>query len=117
MSYTGLTPAAASRNDFRTQSRVIQQVTWEPDGGVQISYFDPTIDMKEPGVAHLHTLVVPAGYEYDDELAAVTDAVHHLIGDVMEDFADLPPMRERNDDDAQAEDDPLPEVQGARIDH
>jgi hypothetical protein len=73
----------------------IQSVAFDPEGGLTINYYTPKIDIKEPGVAHLHTLVVPKGFDYDDEIANVFDAVHYLINDVLDDFDKLPGMDAR----------------------
>ncbi len=69
---------------------VIQTVAFEPDGGVQIAYYTPRTDVTTVGVINAHTLVVPAGYDYDDEIQAVLDAVEHLVLDVMDDWKRLP---------------------------
>lgn len=70
--------------------RVVQHVAVEPDGSVQIGFYTPAADLKASGVAQMHTILVPAGDEYDEEIEAVMDAVHHLIDDVLDSFPHLP---------------------------
>jgi hypothetical protein len=68
----------------------ITSVAIEEDGGLQISYYTPERDVKAAGVVKLHTLIVPAGFDYDDEIDAVIDAVTYLINDVDDDWERLP---------------------------
>jgi hypothetical protein len=63
------------------------------EGTLQIGYFDPNVDMKAPGLVRLHTLIVPKGDDYDDEIDAVLDALVYLLNDVAEDWDNLPAPR------------------------
>jgi hypothetical protein len=73
------------------------------DEGLQIGYYDPDVDMKAPGMVRLHTLIVPRGYDYDDEIDAINDAIVYLLNDVGEDWTKLPaptgPTPEDEEDD------------------
>ncbi len=71
-------------------SRVVQSVAFEADGGLQVSFYDPDTDVTTSGLVQMHTLLVPHGNEYDDELTAVAEAIQYLISDVMQDFPALP---------------------------
>jgi hypothetical protein len=68
----------------------IQNINFDTDGAVHIAYYIPDQDVKAPGVAHLHTLMIPKGFDYDDEITALLDAAEYLILDVLEDFEALP---------------------------
>jgi hypothetical protein len=71
----------------------IQHVACDPDGGLQVGYFDAAgPDIKENGVLHMHTLIVPVGDEYDDELRAVHEALRYLVNDVLEDLPHMKPV-------------------------
>ena len=72
--------------------RVIQTVAFDPDGGVQISTYDPDVDVTQSGIVMMHTMLVPRGGQYDDELDTITEALIALIKDVYEDFAVLPKL-------------------------
>jgi hypothetical protein len=67
----------------------IQHLAVDEDG-LQIGYYNPDVDMKAPGMVRLHTLIVPRGYDYDDEIDAITDAIVYLLNDVGEDWDKLP---------------------------
>ena len=74
--------------------RLIQHLTIGPDDGLQIGYLTPEQDVKASGVMLLHTLIIPPGDQYDDEIEAVLAAIKHLVADVLEDFPDLPALEE-----------------------
>lgn len=67
----------------------IQSVAIVEDGGLQIGYYDPQRDLKSAGLVRLHTLIVPRGFDYDDEIDAVHTAINHLLNDVDEDWKGL----------------------------
>ena len=104
-------PVPASGQEW--PSTAIRAVTFEPDGSAVVEYCVPAVDARANGVIHNHTLYVPAGIDYDDELAAVTDAVKALLDDVLEDLPLLPPAGrpvieqadEQEDDDDDQDDD------------
>lgn len=68
----------------------IQNITFDEHGHLEVAYYQPDIDVKAPGLAKMHTLIIPKGYEYDDEIDAVVAAATHLLLDVLEDFDALP---------------------------
>lgn len=72
---------------------IIQQITVEPDGGLQIGFYRPHDDIKANGVLHLHTLLIPADDDYDDEIEAVLDAARFAVRDVLEDLPNLEAMK------------------------
>jgi hypothetical protein len=69
------------------------------DGGLQIAFYTPEQDVKAPGIVQLHTLMVPKGAGYDDEITAAIDALVYLVNDVLEDWNTLDPMPEPGGDD------------------
>lgn len=71
-------------------SIVVQTVQLQSDGGVQVSYYLPETDLKANGVLHMHTVIIPAGDQYDDEIGAFRDALTHLLLDVLDDLPTLP---------------------------
>lgn len=72
-----------------TPTIVIQNISFDSDGDLHISYFRPQTDTKVAGLAHLHTLLVPTGFDYDDEIHAVIDAIDYLVRDVLDDWDTL----------------------------
>ena len=68
---------------------MIQHVSVEPDGGLQIGFFQTHKDIKANGVVHMHTLLIPADDDYDDEIDAILEAVRYAVRDVMEDLPNL----------------------------
>lgn len=74
----------------------IQSVAFGEDGSVQVTYLTPETDAKKPGLVRAHTLVVPLGADYDDEIEAIADAARYLIDDVNDDWDRLPKL-ERDD--------------------
>jgi hypothetical protein len=67
----------------------IQSIGVDTDG-LQIGYYIPADDIKSNDVIHMHTLIVPLGADYDDEIAAVIEAARHLVLDVLDDLPRLP---------------------------
>ena len=68
---------------------VVQQCSLEPDGSLQISFYQPPHDLKANGILHMHTLCIPAGGEYDDEIEAVLIALRDLVTDALQDLPNL----------------------------
>lgn len=82
--------------------RLIATVALEPDALV-LTYMTLPADLRENGLAAQHQLTIPKGSDYDDEIEAVTDAVHALLADALDDFSKVPeyvPPEEEGDDDA-----------------
>lgn len=87
-------------------SRVLlRTVTFQPDDSVVLEYCIPTQDARENGVILNHTMAIPYGKDYDDEINAVHDAVLALIDDVLEDLPHLEPLNLSRGDDNDDEDD------------
>lgn len=87
------------------QRVLLRGLTFEPDGSVLIEYCIPAIDARQNGVVLNHTLYVPTGADYNDEIDAVQDAILALIGDVLEDLPNLEPMRPPQPSDEDDDDD------------
>ena len=68
----------------------VQTISFGSEGEVEMTYMLPESDVKAPGLARMHTILIPKGYEYDDEIAAVSEAADHLLLDVLEDFESQP---------------------------
>ncbi len=79
--------------------RIIRNIAIEPEGDMEISYFTPRLDVTTPGAVHVHTLIVPAGFDYDDEMRAVLEAADFLIGDVLDDWDKLPKLTDEPEED------------------
>lgn len=69
---------------------VVQTVQLQPDGGLQVSYYLPETDLKANGVLHMHTVIIPFGDQYDDEIETFRDALVHVLLDVLDDLPNLP---------------------------
>lgn len=83
--------------------RVIRSVNFVEDA-VFVEFFSPADDIKANGVIINHSIAVPTGESYDDEIEALTDAVFALLEDVLEDIpglepADLSPPEEEDDEE------------------
>ncbi len=82
----------------------IHAVETTEDGGLAITYGRLRRDVRKNGLMWQHTVVVPAGSDYDDELEAVGEALQSLLEDVLEDQKtaeeiDLTEPEEEDDDD------------------
>jgi hypothetical protein len=73
---------------------------------VALQYIDPN-DLKANGAQKHLTLYVPRDDDYDDEIAAIEDAVQYLIADIGEDWSQLRSVDElkRSVEEADPDDD------------
>jgi hypothetical protein len=71
--------------------RIIQEIRMEEDG-VQIAFYTPDEDVRQPGVVQLHTLLIPRGGDWDDEIDTVMEAASYLVNDVLDDWSTLTPV-------------------------
>jgi hypothetical protein len=55
-----------------------------------MTYMLPESDVKAPGLVRMHTILIPRGSEYDDEMSALSEAADLLLLDVLEDFESQP---------------------------
>lgn len=78
---------------LQTRDLVIAQITFEPDGSMHVSYHRPEQDSHDNGVITTHTMYVPMGEDYDEELLTVLGAARLLLLDVLD---DLPRIDERH---------------------
>jgi hypothetical protein len=88
----------AYHHDHRPRARVL------PRRLVTLEYADVDQDMREKGIILNHTIFIPAGEDYDEELFDVARAVQALLTDVLEDLPNLAPLPapEEDDDDEDA---------------
>jgi hypothetical protein len=70
----------------------ITTVHLETDGSVQVSYCLPQVDLKVNGVVHMHSVLIPSGANYEDELTNFRDALVYMVRDVLEDLETLEAM-------------------------
>lgn len=77
----------------------VRGLTFDPDGSITLEYADLDEDIREKGIILNHTLFVPAGEDYDDELFDVARAVQALLSDVLEDLPNLAPLPAPQEDD------------------
>lgn len=73
--------------------RRVQNVQVDEDG-IQVVFYTPEQDAKAPGIVQLHTLMIPKGADYDDEITAAIDALQYLINDVLDDWDTLEPFHD-----------------------
>lgn len=64
---------------------VIHGLEATPDGGVVLTYGRVPQDIRKNGLMWQHSVQIPAGSDYDEELEAVSDALQALLEDVLED--------------------------------
>lgn len=94
----------------------VRGLSFDPDGSITLEYADAEKDVREKGIILNHTLFIPSGQDYDDELQAVVDAVGALLADVLEDLPHLAPVQLVDDDDDEDEDDALERRPYDRVD-
>jgi hypothetical protein len=73
------------------------------ENGLVIDYTRPAEDVKSNGLQVTHSLFIPLGEDYDDEIEAVLEAVHDCLADAHEDLELLggpKPRFRRQPDDA-----------------
>lgn len=85
--------------------RVILSLNLDAEA-VSVVYLTLPTDLRETGLAQQHSLLIPAGGDYDDEIEAVRDAALALLEDALEDFEKVPPYElvEPDGDDDDDED-------------
>jgi hypothetical protein len=76
---------------------LIRNLAVEPDGALQIDWYDPATDVKANGAIQIHTLVVPAGQDYDQEISDVMDTIKYCVLDVLDDWDKLDAMTPATD--------------------
>lgn len=86
----GPRPPRRPRPPVRPNTVVVQTVQLQPDGGLQVSYYLPETDLKANGVLHMHTVIIPFGDQYDDEIETFRDALVQVLLDVLDDLPNLP---------------------------
>lgn len=88
---------------------LIRAISFEAEASaVVIEYCQPDQDARVNGVLLNHTLFIPAGSDYDDEISALQTAACGLLEDVLEDLPALEPIqaqRQVDDDDDDDDDD------------
>lgn len=62
------------------------------------------LDVRKNGLMWSHTVNVPAGSDYDDELQAVTEALHNLLDDVLDDETRAEPVEIPTEEEDEEED-------------
>lgn len=86
---------------------IVRGLTFDADGSITLEYADAESDVREKGIILNHTLFVPSGQDYDDELQGVVDAVGALLADVLEDLPHLAPVHLADGGDDEDDEDEL----------
>ena len=68
--------------------RVVRSVSFNQQGDMAVEFTD-TDNLKTNRMQMDSILYIPYGHDYDDEIDAVTDAVHAALVDALEDFPHL----------------------------
>ncbi len=86
---------------------VIRAIGFEGDGSVTMDYLIPSRDAFRTGVVLNHTIHIPLGDQYDEEILNLTEAALALLADVLEDLPVMEPMPAvlTDDEDDDDEDD------------
>lgn len=76
------------------------------DEGVELTYVRVPQDIRKNGLAWTHSVQIPRGSDYDDELEELADALNALLTDVLEDEPTAEPIElpERVEDEREAGD-------------
>jgi hypothetical protein len=82
----------------------VRTLSFDPDGSLTVEYLRPAIDARANGVVLNHTMYIPVGDQYDEEIDAVRVAVEALLDDVLEDLPHMEPIREADVDDEDDDD-------------
>lgn len=69
--------------------RIVRSLAFHTDG-VSFDYADPDLDVRENGLISNHVLLVPFSDQYADQIEALMDAGHALLGAALEDFTTTP---------------------------
>lgn len=75
-----------------------------PEGGVVISYGRFPEDVRKNGLMWQHSVNVPAGTDYDDELTTLMDALRTLLLDVLDDETRAEPVDIEEEEEDEDED-------------
>ena len=68
----------------------LQSIAFDPEGGVEVSFYLPLSDFKEPGLAMIRTFIIAPGREFSAEVQAVVEAGEDLVRDALDSFEKLP---------------------------
>lgn len=72
------------------------------EGGVEIGYMRLPKDLRKNGLMWSHSLLIPRGSDYDDELDAFEEALQALLVDALDDedtAESVDPIEEDEEDD------------------
>ena len=77
-------------------------------GGIEVGYVRLPQDVRKNGLVWQHTVQIPRGSDYDEELDDLMDALVVLLTDVLEDEAtaepiDMPDEEDEDEDDEEGE--------------
>lgn len=75
-----------------------------PDGGIEVGYVRLPTDLRKNGLLWHHSVSVPRGSDYDDELDDLMESLGALMRDVLEDEALAEPVERIEEDDDEDED-------------
>lgn len=94
---------------------LVRSVTFAEDG-MAVEYMTLPEDARENGLSQTHSVWIPRGEDYDDEIDAVEEAANEAVKDALEDFGKMPQLdiegqveaalaeREDAEDDEEAKD-------------
>lgn len=72
---------------------------------VTFTYITIPADIRETGLAQQHTIQIPLGGDYEDEVDALMEAAEALLEDALDDFERLPAYEPPGDDEEDDGDD------------
>jgi hypothetical protein len=69
------------------------------EGGVEISYGRLPQDVRKNGLAWQHSVLIPKGSDYDDEIETFEEALLALLEDALDDEDTAEPIEPELDDE------------------
>lgn len=80
----------------------IQSISIDMDGDLHIAYVLEE-NVKANGVGIAHTMIIPQGATYDEEIAALIEAAEYLVADVLDDMPRTPSASQAATEQAEAD--------------
>ena len=84
--------------------RVILSLQMDGEG-VSITYMTLPADVRETGLVAQHSLQIPVGGDYEDEIETLRTAALDLLDDALDDFDKVPAFVPPDEDDEGDDDD------------
>lgn len=92
-------------NESSETKAVLHGVSLMEDGSIELAYMRMPVDLRVNRLMWQHSVIVPAGSDYDEEIDAVYEALTALLDDVLDDEDRVEPMPLGQEDEDDEEED------------